>query len=109
MPLLSLVFDLVPVGLSGLLGLIGAVLIVHPPHQSVGQILLLHPVVGEVVGVEIPLLPLKACAVGVDILQVAGEVPGLARPHIRHGGIDGVMARVGLGGGGHEDGGIRQG
>ena len=42
--------------------------------DGIGKILLLHPVAGEIVGVEIPLLPLKASAVGVDILEVPGVV-----------------------------------
>ena len=47
--------DALPVGRGGLLGLVGAGLIVALPHQVVGKVLLLHVVVGVGVGVLVAL------------------------------------------------------
>ena len=70
-----MLFDLVPVAAGGLFRLVVAVLVVFPVFQLVRQVLLAHPVAGEVVGIEIPLLPLQPRRVGVDILQFTGDVP----------------------------------
>lgn len=65
---LSVLFDLVPVGLGGLLVFVWPVLVIDPVPDGVGQVLLLYPVVWEVVGIQVALLPLKACAVRVNVL-----------------------------------------
>ena len=44
--------------------------------------MLRHPAVGEVVGILVALLALKARAVGVDVLEFPGKAPALARPDI---------------------------
>src|SRR5699024_9617369 len=97
-----------PVGLRGLLGLVVAVVVVLRAHDVVRQVLLPPPVAGEVVRVFIALLALKARAVGVYVLQLARIGPGLARAHVRHGGVDAHHHAVRLGGGGQQYGGLRQ-
>ena len=67
--------DLLPVGPGGLLGLVVPLLVIADALEGVGQILLLHPAVGIVVGILIVLFVVKAGGVGVDILEAAGECP----------------------------------
>lgn len=50
-------------------------MIILGPRQLVGQVLLLHPMARKVVGIEIALVPLHTGGVGVDVLQVPGDVP----------------------------------
>ena len=83
-------------------------MVVLRAHEVVRQVLLPHPVAGEVVRVFIALLALEARAVGVYVLQLARIGPGLARAHVRHGGVDAHHHAVRLGGGGQQYGGLRQ-
>ena len=43
-----------------------------------------------------------------DVLQMPGEVPGLALAHVRQRRVQGDMSGIGLGAGGHQHGGISQ-
>ena len=100
--------DFIPVAPGRLLGLVVAVLIVAGVHQVVGQILLFHPAVGIVVGIAVALLPLKARAVGVDVLQLPGEAPSPPGAHIGDRPVDGHTGCVGLGRGSQHNAGLRQ-
>ena len=58
-----------------------AVFVVMRVFERVGQILLPHPVAGIIMRVFVPLLALKARAVGVDILHLARDVAALPGAH----------------------------
>ena len=64
---------------------------------------------GVGVGVEIPLLPLLAGGVGVDVLQLPGDGAGPAPLHVLPGRADGVDDGVGLGRSSQQDGRLGQG
>ena len=55
-------------------------------------------------GIEIPLFPLLAGGVGVDVLQLPGDGAGPAPLDVPPGRADGIHHAVGLGGGGQQDG-----
>ena len=78
-----LFLNFLPVLLGGLFGLVIAVLVIFAVLDGIGQVLLLDPMVGEIVGVQIPLLPFHGVAIRMDILQVPGEVAGFALANIR--------------------------
>ena len=60
-------------------------------------------------GVQVPLLPLHPRRVGVDVLELPGDISGAARPHVGHGRVNGHAGGVGLGPGGQENGRLGQG
>src|SRR5699024_12171807 len=78
-----------PVAPGGLLGLVVAVVVVDPILELVGEVLLLDPVVGVVVGVAVALVALEAGAVGVDVLHFPGEVAGDPGANVLDGSVDG--------------------
>ena len=87
--------DLCPVCPGCLFGAVVAELIIVGTLERVGQILLLHPVVGVIVGIFV-ILPLyqRILAVAVLVLQLTRDGAGPACLHIRDGRIDGVMSTV---------------
>ena len=91
-----LLLDLLPISLGGLFGFVVAVGVVGAVFDDVGEVLLADPVVGEIVGVEIALVAFEACAVGVDVLQLARDGAGLPGLDVGDGGVDGHAAGVGL-------------
>ena len=93
--------DLLPIRRGGLLGLVGAGLVVVAADEIVGEVLLLHVVVGVLVGVLV--------ALEQGALEVDGDIHASARLHVCHGGMECVVGRVGLGGGSQQHGGVDQG
>ena len=92
-----------------MLGFIFAVMVIGRPHQIVGQVLLCHPAVREIVRVEVMLPLLRDLgAIVVDILQAAGEAFPLSLLDIRQGSVDCNIGGIGFGGGGKQNGGFRQ-
>ena len=77
--------DAIPIGLGRLLQLIFPIAIIADVPDGVGEILLLHIVVGVVVGLEIALGPLHGMGVGMHVLQVPGHIPGAPGGHVGHG------------------------
>ena len=69
-----MLLNFVPVLFRSLFDLVVAVLIIMGVLQQIRKILLLDPMVREVVGVEIALLPFLPCTVGMDVLQLSGNV-----------------------------------
>ena len=96
-------FDLGPIAFGGLFGLIVAVGVIFSILNFVRQILLLYPVAGEIVRVEIALVAFEAGSVGVDVLQLARDVAGSAGLDIGDRGVDGHTGRIGLRRGGEQD------
>ena len=96
-------FDLGPIAFGGLFGLIVAVGVIFSILNFVGQILLLYPVAGEIVRIEIALIALESSAVGVDVLQLTRDVAGFAGFDIGDRGVDGHTGRIGLRRGGEQD------
>ncbi len=97
-------FDLCPVGTGRLLCFVIAKGIVFDVLDGIRQVLLLHPVVGVVVGIFV-ILPLyqRILAVIVFVLQLARDGPGPPGLHIRNGRVDGIVGAVGFGAGGHQN------
>ena len=84
-------------------------MIIPGTNQVIRQVLLRHPVIGEIVRVEIVLaLLLHLGTIIVDILQAAREALSPALLNICHSGIDGHIGSVGLGGCGQQHSGLRQ-
>ena len=98
-----LLLDLLPIPLCGLFGFVVTVGVVGAVFDDVGEVLLADPVVGEVVGVEVALVAFEACAVGVDVLQLARDGAGLPGLDVGDGGVNGYAAGVGLRRGGKQD------
>ena len=96
-------FDFVPIALGGLFGFIVAVGVIFSILNFVRQVLLLHPVAGEIVRVEIALVAFEAGSVGVDVLQLTRDVAGFAGFDIGNRGVDGHTGRIGLRRGGEQD------
>ena len=71
--------DLLPICPSRLLGLVVSVLIIDDILQGIRQILLPNPVPGEIVWIEVALLPLLTRGVRVDVLKPR-EHPRCGRP-----------------------------
>ena len=101
--------DGIPILFRCLFQLVGTVFIILGSHQVIRQVLLLNPVVGVVVGIQVTLIPLHRIRVGMHILQMPGKIPALTLFYIRQGSIQGNVSRVGFGGSCHENGCISQG
>ena len=63
---------------------------------------------GEIVGIQIPLLPLEARPVGVDVLQLPGDLPDLTCLHVSPCRRNALIGRVGLRPGGQQNDRLRQ-
>ena len=96
-----LLFDGLPVRRGGLLGLVGAGLVVAAIQKVVGEVLLLHVVIRVVVGVLV--------ALEQGALEVDGNIHAPSGLHVLHGGVEREVGGVGLGSGSQQEGGVDEG
>ena len=102
------ILDRLPVFCRGLLDLVVAVAIVDRVFDRVGQVLLLHPMVRELVRVLVALLALEARGVRVNVLQLTRNIAGPAAPDVGPRRVDTLNHAVGFRRGGKQDRRLRQ-